>query len=83
MGGRRLSRWLRTANGFAVCGFTLIGPLRTDERNFSADRRWREQDASKYEGKRHTDKSKNKAVSGMLASGFFVLALVDVRLVEQ
>jgi hypothetical protein len=82
-GGRRQSRRLRIADGFAVCGFTLIGPLRTDERNFSADRCWREQDASKYEGKRHTDKSENKTVAEVLAIGFFVQALVDVRLVEQ
>jgi len=67
LGGRRQSRqaWGR-ADGFAVCGFALIGALRTDERKFSADERWRKHYAGKDEGKRHTDKAKNKGVAGML-----------------
>jgi hypothetical protein len=79
---------LAAADGFAVCSLTprlvTVGRLRTDERNFSADERWRKHYAGKYEGKRHTDKSKNKAIAEVLATGFFVQALVvDVRLVEQ
>jgi hypothetical protein len=81
--GTRQSRWLRTADGFAVCGFALIGPLRTDEWNFAANECWREHYAGNHEGKRNTNKSKNKAVFGMLVIGFFVRALVDVRSVEQ
>ena len=68
-------------DGFAVCSFTLIRPLRPNERNFSADECWRKHYAGKYQGKRHTDQGKNKAVAGMLS--FFVRALVGVRLVEQ
>ena len=54
-----------------------IGVLRTDEYNSAAnsstDGCWREHYAGNYEGKRH----------GMLAIGFFIRCLVDVRLVEQ
>jgi hypothetical protein len=64
-----------------------IGALRTDEYNSVAnsttDGCWREYYARNYEGKRHADKNKNKAVAGKLALGFFVRCLVDVRLVEQ
>ena len=65
-----------------------IGVLRTNEWNFVAnsttdDGRWRKHYAGNHEGKRPTDKSKNKAVFVMLAIGFFIRALVDVRAVEQ
>jgi hypothetical protein len=35
---------------------SLIGPLRTDKRNFAANGRWGEHHAGNHKGKRHTDK---------------------------
>jgi hypothetical protein len=59
-------------------------PLRTEERNFAArSKSMREHYASNHEGKRNTDKSKSKAVFGMLTIGFLIRALVHVRLLEQ
>jgi hypothetical protein len=59
-----------------------IGVLRTDEHNpvanSTTDGCWREYYARNYEGKRHADKNKNKAVAGKLALGFFVRCLVDM-----
>jgi hypothetical protein len=83
MGTKAKPSGVGSADGFAVCGFTLIGRLRPDERDFSADECWRKHYASNHEGKRHTDKSENKTVAEVLAIGSFVQALVDVRLVEQ
>src|SRR6516225_7501375 len=65
--GTRQSRWLRTADGFAVCGLYLLSTnLRTDECKYGTRSKGvGEHYAGKHEGKCHADKSESKAVFGM------------------
>ena len=63
---------------------TRVGSLRADEWIFAAgSKSVGKHCTGNHEGKRHTDKDKNKAVFGMLTISSFVPGLIDVRFVEH